>query len=148
MMLTPSDTSRQGDAEALEAAGRRVLAYVRLLPMAEARRLGLALEVVRRLSAEAVGADEAPARAMAILRGLLPDGGCPPVSAAPPLPALDRGHMVPEEMDRRPWLTAAARLAQGYGRLSGRVAVLRPRVLLPTLFAALVFLHLLAPTLG
>ncbi len=147
MMLTPSDNSGQGDAEALEAAGRRVLAYVRLLPMAEERRLGLALEVVRRLPGEGLAAGTAPARAMAILRGLLADTGCPPVSVAPPLPALDRGHMVPEEMDRRPWLTAAVRLAQGYGRLSGRVAVLRPRVLLPALLAALAFLHLLAPAL-
>ncbi|MFO7596978.1 MAG: hypothetical protein R6W92_11640 [Desulfocurvibacter africanus] len=135
---------------ATEAAGRRVLAYLRLLPMAEERRLELTLEVLRGLAASP--ADErTPARAMSLLRERLrkPEvrDALPTVPAPVCLPLM-RGHMVPEEMDRRPWLSQAARLAQGYTRLTGRLSVLKPRVILPMLFAVLVLMHLLARKLS
>ncbi len=134
-------------APAAEAAGRRVLAYLRLLPMTEERRLELALEVLRGLSAGLPADERTPARAMSLLRERLRQTGAraePSREAAPPCLPLLRGHMVPEEMDRRPWLTQAARLAQGYVRLADRLSVLKPRVVLPLLLAVLVLLHLLA----
>jgi hypothetical protein len=71
-----------------------------------------------------------------------------PTVPAPACLPLARGHMVPEEMDRRPWLSHAARLAQGYTRLTGRLSVLKPRVIWPMLFAVLVFMHLMARKLS
>ncbi|MEG6550222.1 hypothetical protein V6C53_08300, partial [Desulfocurvibacter africanus] len=52
---------------ATEAAGRRVLAYLRLLPMAEERRLELTLEVLRGLAANPAD-EQTPAQAMSLLR--------------------------------------------------------------------------------
>jgi hypothetical protein len=134
-----------------EAAGRRVLAYLRLLPMAEERRLELALEVLRGLAASLPADERTPARAINLLREHLrrPEArDALSTVVAPTCLPMVRGHMVPEEMDRRPWLSQAARLAQGYARLTGRLSVLKPRVILPMLFAVLVLMHLLAPGLS
>lgn len=144
--MLPRETERQ----AVEAAGRRVLAYLRLLPMSEERRLELALEIVRDPALQRVEAAHAPARAMAMLRERLREEGGPLASTEhfePASPLLARGHMVPEEMDRRPWLSLAVRLAQGHARLSARAPLLGLRMLCAMLVAALLLMHLMAPAL-
>lgn len=138
-------------ASATEAAGRRILAYLRLLPMAEERRLELTLEILRDLAPIDQAGEQAPARAMTQLRERLREQetqSAPHAAVHPAQPVLMRGHMVPEEMDRRPWLTQAVRLAQGYGRLANRLPVLKPRVIWPLLLAVLIFMHLLARKLS
>lgn len=142
---TPSHVS------ATEVAGRRMLAYLRLLPLPEARRLELTLEVLRNLSATSMADEQAPAQAMALLRERLRELetlGVLSAAVHPAQPILMRGHMVPEEMDRRPWLSQAARLAQRYDRLADRLPALKPHVLWPALFAVFMLMHLFARKLS
>ena len=93
----------------MEAAGRRVAAYLRHLPIAERSRHELALGTLAKLG-ENPGDNPAQAeiKAMSILRELLTDR-MPTVTAlsGPPLARL---HMKPEEMDRRPWVRIFLRL--------------------------------------
>ncbi len=88
---------------ALEAAGRRLAAYLRAVPIPETRRHELALRTLRRLAMELpLPPDAAQARAMELLfdalsrHVLLPE--------VQPGPMLLRRHMRPEPMDRRPWV--------------------------------------------
>ena len=93
----------------MEAAGRRVAAYLRHLPMPERSRHELALGTLAKL-AENPGdnAGQAEIRAMRILRDLLADRV--QTVTALPNPPLTRLHMKPEEMDRRPWVRFSLRL--------------------------------------
>jgi hypothetical protein len=95
----------------MEAAGRRMAAYLRHLPLPERARHELALTALTRL-AEDPGDNplQAEARAMGILRELL--AGRPLSVAAIPGPALERQHMKPEEMDRRPWVRTFLRASR------------------------------------
>ncbi len=103
------ETPRQILEARMEAAGLRVSAYLRRLPMPETQRHELALATLRRL-AENPGEnpDQATANGMAILRDLLAEIIVQP--QAIPGPGLKRSHMRPEEMDRRPWVRAWMRV--------------------------------------
>lgn len=93
----------------MEAAGLRVSAYLRQVPLPESRRHELALEVLRELAvAPGVNPEEASARAMTILYALLVKEKI--TLAAVFGPALNRSHMCPEEMDRRPWVRVFMRV--------------------------------------
>jgi hypothetical protein len=87
----------------LEAAGRRLAAYLRALPIPEIRRHELALRTLRRLSGEQhLCPEAAQARAMEILFDTLERHVALP--EVTPGPTLCRRHMRPEPMDRRPWV--------------------------------------------
>ncbi len=103
------ETPRQILEARMEAAGLRVSAYLRRLPIPETQRHELALATLRRL-AENPGEnpDQATANGMAILRDLLTEITVQPVAI--PGPGLKRSHMRPEEMDRRPWVRAWMRV--------------------------------------
>lgn len=103
------ETPRQILEARLEAAGCRMAAYLRRLPLPETQRHELALTALRRL-ADNPGAnqDQAAGNGMAILRALLAETSIVPLAI--PGPPLKRSHMHPEEMDRRPWLKAWMRL--------------------------------------
>jgi hypothetical protein len=93
----------------MEAAGRRVAAYLRHLPLAERTRHELALGVLTKLAEDPGDTPgQAEIRAMRILRELLPEWM--PAARGVPGPPLMRLHMQPEEMDRRPWVRAALRI--------------------------------------
>lgn len=103
------ETPRQILESRLEAAGVRVSAYLRHLPLPETQRHELALETLRRLADNpGENPDQAATNGMAILRELLADTVVRPVAI--PGPDLKRSHMRPEEMDRRPWIRAWMRL--------------------------------------
>ena len=95
----------------MEAAGRRMAAYLRHLPLPERSRHELALNALTKL-AEDPGENplQAGAKGMSILHGLLA-GKTLPVAAVPAPPLLRR-HMKPEEMDRRPWVRAFLRVSR------------------------------------
>jgi hypothetical protein len=95
----------------LEAAGRRIAAYLRHLPLPEKSRHELALKTLTAL-AEDPGNNpaQAEARAMGILRELLVEQPIPLFVV--PGPPLQRMHMKPEEMDRRPWVRVFLRLGR------------------------------------
>ncbi len=93
----------------LEAAGRRVAAYLRHLPLPERSRHDLALKTLTQLAADpGNNPSQAEGRAMAILRELLAEQPIPIFVV--PGPTLRRVHMKPEEMDRRPWVRALLRV--------------------------------------
>lgn len=93
----------------MEAAGQRMAAYLRRLPMAERKRHALVLEVLDELAQNThKNPTEAQASAMDILRELICNEQ--PVSYIQPGPKLIRKHMIPEEMDRRPWVGAFFKL--------------------------------------
>ena len=95
----------------LELAGRRLSAYLRHLPLPERKRHELTLEALTRLAQDpGNNPSQAEARALAILHELLADN--PPVIPVVAGPPLMRGHMKPEEMDRRPWVRVFLRLWQ------------------------------------
>jgi hypothetical protein len=103
------ETPRQILEARMEAAGVRVAAYLRHLPLPETQRHELAVETLRRLADNpGENPDQAAANGMAILRDLLAHTVVQP--AAIPGPGLKRSHMRPEEMDRRPWVRAWMRL--------------------------------------
>ncbi|NLC71108.1 MAG: glucans biosynthesis glucosyltransferase MdoH [Desulfuromonadaceae bacterium] len=96
----------------LERTGRRLLLYLRSLPLPESARLETAATVLRDLQENPPPFETtAEAEAMRRLRLHLGEKSKPahPPAAGPP---LCRGHMMPEEMDRRPWWTATTRLLQ------------------------------------
>lgn len=98
-------SAAQALAQSLEAAGQRMTAYLRHLPMAEQKRHALVLQVLDQLVQEQVQDPlTAKARAMSILRDLVQEKK--PILHVQPGPALLRQPMVPEEMDRRPWVGA------------------------------------------
>ena len=101
--LPPEETAAGLLEARMEAAGRRVAAYLRHLPMPERSRHELTLGTLEKL-AENPGDNpgQAEIRAMSILRELLVDRT--PTVTALPGPPLARLHMRPEEMDRRPWV--------------------------------------------
>lgn len=84
---------------AMDPALRRVMAYLRLAPLTEARKLHTAEEVLERLEAEGLGGEAAVSRALELLHHYLP-----PAEAFPACLPVLRRHMTPEEMDRRPWI--------------------------------------------
>mgnify|MGYP001168323660 CR=1 FL=1 len=103
----------------LERVGRRLLLYLRSLPLSESRRLETAAGILRDLRENPpTGKTTAEAEAMGRLRSHLGDDGPQPF-LSPPVPPLCRGHMIPEEMDRRPWWTAINRLFQRLKRHLG-----------------------------
>jgi len=127
-------------APVAEIVGRRLMAYLRLLPMAEARRLELALDILCRTETESMTEAQALGQAMALLRDRLGGRDCLPVADVPPCLPLLRGHMIPEEMDRRPWLSTAMRWGQAYADLCRRRPLFRPGLLLSMLLTALALL--------
>ena len=103
------ETPRQILEARMEAAGLRVSAYLRRLPMPETQRHELALATLRRLAVNpGENPDQATANGMAILRDLLAEITVQPLAI--PGPGLKRSHMRPEEMDRRPWVRAWMRV--------------------------------------
>lgn len=87
----------------MEAAGRRIAAYLRHLPLPERSRHELALATLTELARDpGNNPSQAEARAMTILRGFLAEQPVPLFVV--PGPQFKRGHMKPEEMDRRPWV--------------------------------------------
>ncbi len=85
--------------------------YLHELPLSESRRLEIASSVMQELQHMPPSPESSPgAQAMRILRARLDKLPFDPVPAA--LPAMVRGHMTPEEMDRRPWWTAVSRFLQ------------------------------------
>lgn len=95
----------------LEAAGRRVAAYLRHLPLPERSRHELALKTLTTLAADpGNNPSQAEARAMTILRELLAEQPVPLFVV--PGPPVQRTHMKPEEMDRRPWVRVFLRLGR------------------------------------
>jgi hypothetical protein len=87
----------------LEAAGRRIAAYLRHLPLPERIRHELALKTLTQLAENpGINPSQAEAKAMRILRELLAVQPIPLFVV--PGPPLQRQHMKPEEMDRRPWV--------------------------------------------
>lgn len=95
----------------LEAAGRRVAAYLRHLPLPERSRHELALKTLTTLAEDPGNSpSQAEARAMTILRELLSEQPIPLFVV--PGPPLQRVHMKPEEMDRRPWVRMSLRLGR------------------------------------
>ena len=102
---------QMGGDEEQARAGDRLMSYLRMLPMKEAQRLEAALNVLKELEASPCkDHGEAVAEAMELLQGRL-EGLAGPSPSVPLLP-LDRGHMVPEVMDRRPWVTSLGRLVR------------------------------------
>lgn len=88
---------------ALEAAGRRLAAYLRAVPIPETRRHELALRTLRRLAMDLpLDADAAQAQAMELLQESLARHVLLP--QVQPGPRLLRRPMRPESMDRRPWV--------------------------------------------
>ncbi|NLV97228.1 MAG: hypothetical protein GX043_07810 [Desulfovibrionales bacterium] len=117
----------------MEAAGQRIAAYLRHLPMPERKRHTLALQILDELAKNpGDNPAQAQARGMAILRDLMQDER--PILHVYPGPKLMRKPMVPEEMDRRPWVGAFFR-------------VWRPLWLMAANFSNLFYLHLLQYTL-
>lgn len=109
MLQVPIETPAAVLERRLEAAGRRVALYLRHLAIPERRRHEIALAVLSQL-AEDPGDNsvQAEARGMKILYELLARDN---VSVyAMPGPTLQRVHMKPEEMDRRPWVHAFLRV--------------------------------------
>ncbi len=95
----------------LEAAGRRIAAYLRHLPLPEKSRHELALKTLTVLAEDpGNNPSQAEARAMTILRELLAEQPVPLFVV--PGPSLQRMHMKPEEMDRRPWVRVFLRLGR------------------------------------
>ena len=93
----------------LEAAGLRVSTYLRHLPLPETTRHKLTLKTLQLLRTNpGENPDQAAARAMAIVHELLAELSVHPLAMA--APKLCRGHMRPEEMDRRPWVRTWMRL--------------------------------------
>lgn len=93
----------------LEAAGRRIAAYLRHLPLPERSRHELALKTLTELANDpGINPSQAEARAMTILRGFLAEQ--PAGLFVVPGPSLARLHMKPEEMDRRPWVRVYLRV--------------------------------------
>lgn len=99
----PVETAASVLEARLEAAGRRIAAYLRHLPLPERSRHELALATLTELANDpGNNPAQAEARAMTILRDLLAEQPVPLfVVAGPP---LTRVHMKPEEMNRRPWV--------------------------------------------
>ncbi|NCD26100.1 MAG: hypothetical protein EOL86_10995 [Deltaproteobacteria bacterium] len=103
------ETPRQILEGRMEAAGVRISAYLRHLPVHETQRHELAVEALRRLADNpGENPDQAAANGMRILRDLL--AGIEVLPVAIPGPELKRSHMCPEEMDRRPWVRIWMRL--------------------------------------
>ena len=95
----------------MEAAGRRIATYLRHLPLPERSRHELALKTLTQLADDpGDNPGQAEARGMKILRELLAEQTIPLYVV--PAPALKRGHMRPEEMDRRPWVRVFTRVWQ------------------------------------
>jgi membrane glycosyltransferase len=93
----------------LERCGERLLLYLGSLPLSESQRLETAAEILRDLQEHPPAPGTSPeAEAMRRLHLRLGEGPQPLFPAAGP--SLVRGHMRPEEMDRRPWWTAMNRL--------------------------------------
>lgn len=101
----------------MEAAGRRIAAYLRHLPLPERSRHELALATLTELARDpGDNPSQAEARAMRILRGLLAEQPIP--LFAVPGPPLRRVHMKPEEMDRRPWVSISLRVLRPLWNMS------------------------------
>jgi len=101
----------------MEAAGRRIAAYLRHLPLQERSRHELALAALTELANDpGENPGEAEARSMKILRNMLAEKQLPLFVV--PGPALRRTHMRPEEMDRRPWVSAFVQLWHPLWRLT------------------------------
>ena len=95
----------------LEAAGQRMSVYLRNLPLPERSRHELALAALSELAKDpGDNSAEAETRGMRILRGLLAEQTIPLFTV--PGPPLNRSHMKPEEMDRRPWVRVSLLLWQ------------------------------------
>jgi hypothetical protein len=95
----------------MEAAGQRMVAYLRNLPLPERSRHELALAALTELAKDPGGnSAEAEIRGMRILRGMLAEQQIPLFTV--PGPPLKRLHMKPEEMDRRPWVRLSMRVWQ------------------------------------
>jgi hypothetical protein len=104
----------------LEDAGRRISTYLRHLPVHERKRHELTLEALRRLAEDpGANAAQAEARGMKILRELLDKEPLPLFVV--PAPPLTRGHMKPEEMDRRPWVRVLVRVWQPLWSLAATI---------------------------
>lgn len=118
----PADTSSRSDPAASltpqEAAGRRLTEYLRRLPLPDERRAELVPTILRELAPRPTeSAEELTARAVARVQELL---AAPLASEVPPpCPALDRGHMVPEQMKRSPWQRPHAK-PEPQGFVTGR----------------------------
>lgn len=111
MFRPPVETPSMLLEARMEAAGRRMSVYLRHLPLPERTRHELALAALTELANyPGDNSVQAEARGMRILRGLL--AGQTPAVHVVPGPGLKRQHMVPEEMDRRPWVRAWLRLWQ------------------------------------
>jgi membrane glycosyltransferase len=117
MRENPTD-SKSRNISGKEQIRQRLVAYLKCLPVAENCRQELASETMQTLEAEAVPS-EVPSekKAMRLLRARLET--MPAMEFPPPAPKMMRGHMVPEEMDRRPWLTAMFRFVRSIGRRLG-----------------------------
>lgn len=99
----PVETAASVLEARLEAAGRRIAAYLRHLPLPERSRHELALATLTELANDpGNNPAQAEARAMTILRALLAEQPIPLFVV--PGPPLTRVHMKPEEMNRRPWV--------------------------------------------
>lgn len=110
--LRHGEETSSTDLEArLEAAGRRISAYLRHLPLPERARHELALNALQLLARDP-GEDpaQAEAKGMRILYSLLGEREHE-IMAVPAMP-LSRSHMKPEEMDRRPWVRVMLRIWQ------------------------------------
>ncbi|EPR41074.1 glucosyltransferase MdoH [Desulfovibrio sp. X2] len=141
------------DPAAVDAAGRRLTAYLRRLPLAESRRLEIALTALRRLDAKpGESAEVLTARAVALAQGLIDPVAS--LDVPEPCPELRRSHMIPEEMDRRLWKKRHAEKRPVQGFVNGRLAreylnepwmkiaarrrlILSTLVFVPTVFAVL-----------
>jgi hypothetical protein len=88
--------SGQEDRAALD----RVQAYLRLLGLPARERLDLAARAT-------AGTSQAQSAMAALLDLLDPASGPAGPGRAEAMPPVCRGHMVPERIDRRPWLTLA-----------------------------------------
>ncbi|MBN1141510.1 MAG: glucans biosynthesis glucosyltransferase MdoH [Deltaproteobacteria bacterium] len=110
----------------LEPAGRRLLLYLRGLPLSEVRRLETAAEIIGDLEEHPPQPGIPPeVEAMQRLREQAGINGAFGFPAA--VPPLTRGAMKPEEMDRRPWLNASGRLLQSvWRRLGGETQIFSP----------------------
>jgi hypothetical protein len=99
----PVETAASVLEARLEAAGRRIAAYLRHLPLPERSRHELALATLTELANDpGNNPAQAEARAMTILRDLLAEQPVPLFVV--PGPPLTRVHMKPEEMNRTPWV--------------------------------------------
>lgn len=96
------DKSAAPAASPVEAAGRRLSAYLRRLPLGEERRAELAHSIMHGLAPlPGESAEALTARAVIRAQELL----AADVAADLPIPCppSERGHMVPEQMKRSPW---------------------------------------------